>query len=109
MSAALSRAIEEATEGGAELWRAVLDVMRKADPSSPPWARIKLEAAGMLLDRLAGKPQALVEVTKVDETAQDLDAVLAKLSPDQLANLDAALAALADKETNADAPAPALQ
>jgi hypothetical protein len=110
MSARLSREIEAETEGGAELWRAVLAVMRKADPSSPPWARIKLEAAAMLLDRLAGKPQALVEVTKIDETAQDLDAVLARLTPDQLANLDAALAALgAQEETTADAPAPALQ
>jgi hypothetical protein len=107
MSAALSRAIEAETDGGVELWRAVLEVMRKADPSSPPWARIKLEAAGMLLDRLAGKPQALVEVTKVDEAAQDLDEVLAKLTPEQLANLDAALAALGAKEDSADAPAPA--
>lgn len=107
MSAALSRAIECETEGGAELWRAVLAVMRKADPSSPQWARIKLEAAGMLLDRLAGKPQTLVEVTNVDETVPDLDAVLARLTPEQLALFEAL--ADGDKETNADAPAPALQ
>jgi hypothetical protein len=72
--------------------------------------RIRLAEAATqnLADRLMGKPSQHVEVERVDETAQDLDAVLARLTPEQLANLDTALAALgAQEETNADAPAPA--
>lgn len=74
--------------------------------------RIRLAEAATqnLADRLMGKPSQHVEIEKVDETVPDLDAALAKLTPDQLANLGAALAALGEQEeTNADAPAPALQ
>lgn len=88
MSARLARAIADATDDGRELWEAVLDVLRKADATSPQWARVKLEAAAMLLDRAAGKPQAMLEITRVDETGPTIDDVIASLSPEQIALLE---------------------
>lgn len=113
-SARLSRAIDELTDGGRVLYEALFEIaFGVVDPktktitptghtvgpdSAITFKRMRLEAIHALIDRWAGKPQATVEVIKVDETAIELDQKLENLNPDQLRALAALLS-----EDDADA------
>jgi hypothetical protein len=57
-SAALSRYIGEKTNDGQELVDILINVAKGSTSD-----KIKLEATGMLMDRFAGKPLAVVETT----------------------------------------------
>lgn len=98
-SARLSRMIDESTQGGKLLHEALLEFVfgnpakgvKPIDRTSPQWARIWLEAFGMLMDRWAGKPTQHVEVEDVTDPAALVDAALASLPPALVAALDQAL------------------
>ena len=106
-SARLSRLIDESSNGGKALHEALAEMVfgscrnhpdsyscactqRKKptiDPSSPAFARLRLEALSMLFDRWAGKPQVMIEVEQVSSVETEAASAIAGMSPSALLEL----------------------